>query len=73
MLPVRHMLSDGRDTGSTHSRTVTPADLNYRLTLPDADVRNLLADDQLREVNIKTLRLFDQVRVAGVTFGTSSR
>ncbi len=41
---------------------VTLADLNYRLTLPDADVRSLVADDQLREVNIRTLRRFDQVR-----------
>ncbi|TFK84297.1 DNase I-like protein [Polyporus arcularius HHB13444] len=39
-------------------------DLNYRLTLPDADVRSLVADDQLREVNIRTLRRFDQLASA---------
>ncbi|RPD60669.1 DNase I-like protein [Lentinus tigrinus ALCF2SS1-7] len=39
-------------------------DLNYRLTPHDADVRSLLADDQLREENIKTLRRFDQLSSA---------
>lgn len=39
----------------------TRSDLNYRLLLPDSDVRSLLADPQLREENIKVLRNFDQV------------
>lgn len=40
------------------------ADLNYRLVLPDADVRALLAEEQLRDENIKLLRRFDQVQAA---------
>ena len=36
-------------------------DLNYRLMLPDADVRSLLGDEQLREENVELLRRFDKV------------
>ncbi|KAI0752588.1 DNase I-like protein [Daedaleopsis nitida] len=40
--------------------------LNYRLTLPDSDVRSLLAQEheQLREENVKALRRFDQLASA---------
>ena len=53
-------------TASSASRVAAPlllnfVDLNYRLMLPDADVRTLLADEQLREENVKLLRRFDQV------------
>ena len=34
--------------------------------LPDADVRTLLADEQLRDTNVETLRRYDQVR-RGIT------
>ena len=37
-------------------------DLNYRLMLQDADIRALLASEELQEENIRTLRRFDQVR-----------
>ena len=52
-------------TASSASRVAAPlllnfADLNYRLMLPDADVRTLLADEQLREENLEVLRSFDQ-------------
>ncbi|KAI0357724.1 DNase I-like protein [Trametes cingulata] len=40
------------------------SDLNYRITLPDADVRTLLASDELKEENISTLRRFDQLTIA---------
>ncbi|KAI8989001.1 DNase I-like protein [Trametes punicea] len=39
-------------------------DLNYRITLQDADIRTLLASDELKEENIKTLRKFDQLSFA---------
>ncbi|KAH9925009.1 DNase I-like protein [Epithele typhae] len=38
--------------------------LNYRLNLPDADVRSLLADEQLRDENMSMLRRFDQLALA---------
>ncbi|KAI1792704.1 DNase I-like protein [Ganoderma leucocontextum] len=38
--------------------------LNYRLWLPDADVRSLLADEGLRAENVKVLRRFDQLASA---------
>ncbi|KAH9848135.1 DNase I-like protein [Lenzites betulinus] len=38
--------------------------LNYRITIPDADVRNLLASELLREENIATLRQYDQLTLA---------
>ncbi|KAJ8488584.1 hypothetical protein ONZ51_g3464 [Trametes cubensis] len=36
-------------------------DLNYRLMLQDADIRALLASEELQEENIRTLRRFDQL------------
>ncbi|TBU57913.1 DNase I-like protein [Dichomitus squalens] len=38
--------------------------LNYRLLLPDADVRSLLADYELRDENFRVLRRFDQLTTA---------
>ncbi|KAI0366527.1 DNase I-like protein [Pilatotrama ljubarskyi] len=38
--------------------------LNYRITLSDADIRALLASDELKEENISTLRRFDQLALA---------
>ncbi|KAI0329804.1 DNase I-like protein [Cubamyces sp. BRFM 1775] len=39
-------------------------DLNYRIMLQDADIRTLLASEDLQEENIKTLRRFDQLAFA---------
>ncbi|KAI0819892.1 DNase I-like protein [Trametes gibbosa] len=39
-------------------------DLNYRVTISDADVRTLLASEILKEENIATLRRYDQLTLA---------
>ncbi|KAM5546090.1 hypothetical protein V8D89_000216 [Ganoderma adspersum] len=74
--PAVSVVDDASSTGSWYAPAAVPlsifatdalfwlVNLNYRLWLPDADVRSLLADEGLRTENVKVLRRFDQLASA---------